>query len=184
MHSLCLNVLKICFVMLLCYANAETSYAQKRFAQITLTSSDHDGIIETNRPVTLTASIKNKLDEVINGTVVWSANSPCFQSLPPVHQAITLRRQQTIAHTFCFSMPCAGFAEIKCQLVTSKNEKTRFGTMSYWISRGGHWMPTDKRSRFLQFLGGVIGSTCINSTQFSTTTQQTTITITIKGFRL
>jgi len=124
MHSLCLNVLKICFVMLLCYANAETSYAQKRFAQITLTSSDHDGIIETNRPVTLTASIKNKLDEVINGTVVWSANSPCFQSLPPVHQAITLRRQQTIAHTFCFSMPCAGFAEIKCQLVTSKNEKT------------------------------------------------------------
>jgi hypothetical protein len=49
MLSLCLNVLKICFLMLLFYANVETSYAQKRFAQITLTSSDHDGIIETNR---------------------------------------------------------------------------------------------------------------------------------------
>ena len=125
MFSLCLNVLKILFLILLFYTNTETCFAQKRIAQITLTSSAHDGIIATNSPVTLTASIKNKLDEVINGTVVWSAHSPVFKSPTPVQQAITLGRQQTSSHTFSFSMPSAGFAEIECQLVTAANKKTR-----------------------------------------------------------
>ena len=98
----------------------DTSFGQKRMARISVISNDN--IVVQQKPVTLTASIENRLDELITGTLTWNVRSVFFESPPSTEQRISINRRKSISCTYSFSMPCPGFADIECQFLTSNSD--------------------------------------------------------------
>ena len=66
----------------------DTSCGQNRIARVSVISSD--SIVVQQKPVTLTATVENKLDELVTGTLIWTVRSVFFDSPPPTEQPISL----------------------------------------------------------------------------------------------
>ena len=98
----------------------DTSFGQNRIARVSVISSD--SIVVQQKPVTLTATVENKLDELVTGTLIWTVRSVFFDSPPPTEQPISLNGRKSISCEYSFSMPCPGFADIECQFLTSKSD--------------------------------------------------------------
>ena len=120
MCSTYIKVTNTCFLILLFCLLGGTSFGQKRVARVSVVSSDN--IIEQKKPVTLTASIENRLDEIVPGTLSWNVRSVFFKSPPPTTQSISLKERQSISSEYTFSMPCPGFADIECRFQTAKSK--------------------------------------------------------------
>ena len=114
------KVTNTCLLILLFCMTEGTSFGQKRIARVSVISND--SIVVQQKPVTLTASVENKLDELVTGTLIWNVRSVFFESPPSTEQAISLNGRKSISCEYSFSMPCPGFADIVCQFLTSKSE--------------------------------------------------------------
>ena len=119
-QSTYIKVTNTCLLILLFCVTEDTSFGQKRMARISVISNDN--IVVQQKPVTLTASIENRLDELITGTLTWNVRSVFFESPPSTEQRISLNRRKSISCTYSFSMPCPGFADIECQFLTSNSD--------------------------------------------------------------
>ena len=97
-----------------------TSFGQKRPARVSVISSEN--IVAQQKPVTLKASIENKLDEILTGTLTWNVHSISFKSPPPTAQSISLNGRQSISCKYTLSIPCPGFADIECRFETPKSK--------------------------------------------------------------
>jgi hypothetical protein len=98
----------------------DTSFGQNRIARVSVISND--SIVVQQKPVTLTASVENKLDELVTGTLIWHVQSVFFDSPPPIEQPISLNGRQSISCEHTLSMPCPGFADIECRFETPKSK--------------------------------------------------------------
>ena len=98
----------------------DTSFRQKHIACVSVTSDD--SIVVQQKPVTLTASIENRLDELVTGTLLWNVRSTSSEAPPSTERSISLNGRNSISCGYCFSIPCPGFADIECQLLTSKGD--------------------------------------------------------------
>ncbi len=58
----------------------DASFGQKHIARISVTSDE--SIVVRQKPVTLTASIENRLDELVTGTLIWNIRSIPFEAPP------------------------------------------------------------------------------------------------------
>ena len=119
-QSTYIKVTNTCLLILLFCVTEDTSFGQKRMARISVISNDN--IVVQQKPVTLTASIENRLDELITGTLTWNVRSVFFESPPSTEQRISINRRKSISCTYSFSMPCPGFADIECQFLTSNSD--------------------------------------------------------------
>ena len=110
----------VCLLTLPFFLLGETSFGQKRIARVSVISSDD--IIAQQKPVTLTASIENKTDEIVTGTLTWNVSSVFFESSPPTAQPISLNGRQIISCKYTLSIPCPSFADIECRFETPKSK--------------------------------------------------------------
>ena len=90
----------------------DTSFGQKQIARVSVTSDE--SIVVQQKLVTLTASIENRLDEFVTGTLLWNVRSASFEVPPSTERSISLNGRKSISCEYSFSMPCPGFADIKC----------------------------------------------------------------------
>ena len=81
-----------------------------------------DNIAAQQKPVTLTASIENRLDEIVTGTLTWNVRSVFFESPPPTAQSISLNGRQIISCKYTLSIPCPSFADIECRFEAPKSK--------------------------------------------------------------
>ncbi len=58
----------------------DASFGQKHLARVSVTSDE--SIVVQQKLVTLTASIENRLDEFVTGTLLWNVR-PIFFDAPP-----------------------------------------------------------------------------------------------------
>ena len=119
-QSTYIKVTNTCLLILLFCVTEDTSFGQKRIARISVISND--SIVVQQKPVTLTASIENRLNKLITGTLTWNVRTVFFESPPSTEQRISLNRRKSISCTYSFSMPCPGFADIECQFLTSNSD--------------------------------------------------------------
>ena len=82
LFSRCIKVTSICLLILFYCLPGGTSFGEKQIARVLVISIAK--IIAQQKPVTLTASIKNKLDGIITGTITWNV------SLEIEHRKMTL----------------------------------------------------------------------------------------------
>ena len=136
-----IKVTKACLLILAFYLLGGTSFGQKRIARVSVMSSDN--IAAQQKPVTLTASIENRLDEIVTGTLTWNVRSVFFESPPPTAQSISLNGRQIISCKYTLSIPCPSFADIECRFQTPKSKnpitaKYRIGSDVEGISLPSH----------------------------------------------
>ena len=98
----------------------DTSFRQKHIACVSVTSDD--SIVVQQKPVTLTASIENRLDRLVTGTLLWNVRSTSFEAPLSTERSISLNERKRISCEYSFSMPYPGFADIECQFPTSKSD--------------------------------------------------------------
>ena len=110
----------LCLLTFLFHMGAETSFGQNRIARISITSND--SIVVQQKPVTLTASIENRKNEPLTGTLTWNVRSLFFKSPWPTEERISLESRQSISCKHTLSMPCPGFADIECQFQISESD--------------------------------------------------------------
>ena len=115
-----IKVTKACLLILAFYLLGGTSFGQKRIARVSVMSSDN--IAAQQKPVTLTASIENRLDEIVTGTLTWNVRSVFFESPPPTAQSISLNGRQIISCKYTLSIPCPSFADIECRFEAPKSK--------------------------------------------------------------
>lgn len=114
------HVANLCLLTFLFHMGAETSFGQNRIARISITSND--SIVVQQKPVTLTASIENRKNEPLTGTLTWNVRSLFFKSPWPTEERISLESRQSISCKHTLSMPCPGFADIECQFQISESD--------------------------------------------------------------
>ncbi len=114
------HVVSLCLLTFLFHTRAETSFGQNRVARISITSND--SIVVQQKPVTLTASIENRINEPVTGTLTWNVRSVFFKSPWPTKEHVSLESRQSISYKHTLLMPCPGFADIECQLLISEND--------------------------------------------------------------
>ena len=115
-----IKVTKACLLILAFYLLGGTSFGQKRIARVSVMSSDN--IAAQQKPITLTASIENRLDEIVTGTLTWNVRSVFFESPPPTAQSISLNGRQIISCKYTLSIPCPSFADIECRFEAPKSK--------------------------------------------------------------
>ena len=98
----------------------DTPFGQKHIACVSVTSDD--SIVVQQKPITLTASIENRLDELVTGTLLWNVRSTSFEAPLSTERSISLNERKSISCEYSFSMPYPGFADIECQFPTSKSD--------------------------------------------------------------
>jgi hypothetical protein len=98
----------------------KTSFGQKHTARVLVTSDD--SIVVQQKPITLTASIENRLDELVTGTLLWNVRSASFEVPPSTERSISLNGRKSISCEYSFSMHCPRFVDIECPLLTPKSD--------------------------------------------------------------
>jgi hypothetical protein len=119
-HSLYIKVTNTCLLILLFCLTEDTSFGQKHIARVSVTSDE--SIVVQQKPVTLTASTENSLDEFVTETLLLNVRSISFEAPPSTERSISLNGRKSISYEHSFSMPCAVFADIECQFLTSKSD--------------------------------------------------------------
>ncbi len=149
MCSTYIKVTNTCLLILLFYLSGDTSFGQKRVARVSVVSSDN--IIAQKKSVTLTASIENRLDEIVTGTLTWNVRSIFFKSPPPTPQSISLNGRQSISCEHTLSMPCPGFADIECRFQTPKSKTPITATYRIGSDVEGITSPLTRQEDFFDF---------------------------------